>query len=278
MDFFCSAIGRHLARYLSAPVKTNDIAPATRQDTLLKHLVPGDVLLVEGNSRISGAIRYLTQSTWSHAVLYVGNHAPGKVNAFVEADIIDGVRITGIEQFAGYNTRICRPVGVTERDAIRVCEFGIARVGQQYDLRNIIDLARYLLPTPPVPQRFRRRMLALGSGSPTRAICSTLIALAFQSIGYPILPSMRRESAGIPGCESCFNEILRVRHHSLFVPRDFDLSPYFSIVKPAIEERFDYTSLLWEDKPRELTPVTEAGGIVPGHAARNQLVGKALAS
>lgn len=268
MDFFCSAIGRRLARYLSAPVKTNDIAPATRPDTLLKHLVPGDVLLVEGNSRISGAIRYLTQSTWSHAALYVGNHAPGKTNAFVEADINEGVRITGIEQFAGYNTRICRPVGVTERDAVRVCEFAIARVGQQYDLRNIIDLARYLLPTPPVPQRFRRRMLELGSGSPTRAICSTLIALAFQSIGYPVLPSMRKESAGIPGCESCFNEILRVRHHSLFVPRDFDLSPYFSIVKPAIEEHFDYTSLLWEENPGELIPVAEAGSIVSADRCR----------
>ncbi len=253
MDFFSSAIGRHLARYLSAPIKTNGIAPATRPEMLLKHLVPGDVLLVEGNSRISGAIRYLTQSTWSHAALYVGNLATGNTNAFVEADMIDGVRITGVEQFAGYNTRICRPVGVTEREIVRVCEFAIERVGQQYDLRNIIDLARYLLPTPPVPQKFRRRMLALGSGSPTRAVCSTLIALAFQSIGYPILPGMRRESAGVPGCESCFTEILRVRNHSLFVPRDFDLSPYFSIVKPAIEEHFDYTRFLWEDRPGELT-------------------------
>ena len=33
---------------------------------------PGDVLLVEGNNRISGIIKYLTQSTWSHAALYVG--------------------------------------------------------------------------------------------------------------------------------------------------------------------------------------------------------------
>jgi hypothetical protein len=268
MDFFCSAIGRRLARYLSAPVKTNDIAPATRPDTLLKHLMPGDVVLVEGNSRISGAIRYLTQSTWSHAALYVGHHASGKANAFVEADILEGVRITGIDQFSGYNTRICRPVGLSERDAVRVCEFAIARIGQQYDLRNIIDLARYLLPTPPVPQRFRRRMLELGSGSPTRAICSTLIALAFQSIGYPVLPSMRKESAGISGCESCFNEILRVRHHSLFVPRDFDLSPYFSIVKPAIEEHFDYTSLLWEENPGELIPVAEAGSIVSADQCR----------
>ncbi|TAM55904.1 MAG: lipo-like protein [Paraburkholderia sp.] len=253
MDFFCSAIGRRLARYLSAPVKVNGIAPATRPEILLAHLKPGDVLLVEGHSRISSAIRYLTQSTWSHAALYVDNYAPKRMHAFVEADIVEGVRVAGIDEYAGLNTRICRPVGISERDIGRVCEFAVARIGQQYDLRNIIDLARYLLPTPPVPQRFRRHMLSLGSGSPTRAICSTLIALAFQSIGYPILPSVYQEDAGIPGCDASFNEILRVRHHSLFVPRDFDISPYFAIVKPAVEERFDYTRLLWEKNRADLT-------------------------
>ena len=40
-------------------------------------LKPGDVLLVEGNNHISGVIKYLTQSTWSHAALYVGPPATG---------------------------------------------------------------------------------------------------------------------------------------------------------------------------------------------------------
>jgi hypothetical protein len=31
-----------------------------------------EVLLVEGNGHISGVIKYLPQSTWSHAALYVG--------------------------------------------------------------------------------------------------------------------------------------------------------------------------------------------------------------
>jgi hypothetical protein len=46
--------------------------------------------------------------------------------------------------------------------------FVIARLGHRYDLKNVTDLMRYLLPTPPVPVRCRRRMLALGSGDPTR--------------------------------------------------------------------------------------------------------------
>ena len=40
-------------------------------------------------------------------------------------------------------------------------------------------------------------------------------------------------------------EILHIRHHSLFAPRDFDLSPYFKIVKPTVEHGFDYKALEW---------------------------------
>ena len=43
-------------------------------------------------------------------------------------------------------------------------------------------------------------------------------------------------------------EIYHIRHHSLFVPRDFDLSPYFSIVKPTIAAGFNYKTLVWSDQ------------------------------
>lgn len=227
------------------------IGPATRSDHLLACLQPGDVLLVEGNSRVSTAIKYLTQSTWSHAALYVGAHladtGDNLDHCFIEADMVHGVRSVGIEQFSSLHTRICRPVGLSESDARKVSAFAIARLGSQYDLRNVIDLARYLLPTPPVPLRFRRRMLALGSGDPTRAICSTLIAQAFQSIRYPILPIIDKHNADRPDCPGCIDEILRVRHHSLFAPRDFDVSPYFQIIKPTLVVDFDFNALHWDD-------------------------------
>lgn len=222
-------------------------------ERLLSCLQPGDVLLVEGNSRISTAIKYLTQSTWSHAALYVG-FAPlvaagrdGR-HCFVEADIVDGVRSVGVEEFAGLHTRICRPVGLRVAARAQLIQFVIARLGHQYDLRNVIDLARYLLPTPPVPTRWRRRMLALGSGDPTRAICSTLIAQAFQAIRYPILPLAEVRSADAPDCPGCREKILHVRH-SLFAPRDFDVSPYFEVVKPTLAAGFDYTALHWGTHP-----------------------------
>jgi hypothetical protein len=69
-----------------------------------------------------------------------------------------------------------------------VIRFAIARIGSRYDRANVIDLARHLIPMPPVPVRWWRRSIAAGSGDPTRAICSTLIAQAFQAVRDPVLP------------------------------------------------------------------------------------------
>jgi hypothetical protein len=137
---------------------------------------------------------------------------------------------------------------LTAEEIEQVVQFAVARIGHKYDLRHIIDLARYLLPTPPVPVRWRRRMIALGSGEPTRAICSTLIAQAFQSVRYPILPRVERMPGHQrTGSEYSKKEILHIRHYSLFTPRDFDMSPNFEIVKPTIAAGFDPHTLRWAD-------------------------------
>jgi len=60
-------------------------------------------------------------------------------------------------------------------NAQHVVTCALARLGSRCDLKNVFDLMRYLLP-PPVRAPWRRRMLALGSGDPTRAIYFTLIA------------------------------------------------------------------------------------------------------
>jgi hypothetical protein len=137
-----------------------------------------------------------------------------------------------------HNLRICRPVGVEPEQLQAVVDFAESRLGHQYDLKNITDLVRYLIPLP-LPTRYRRRMIALGSGEPTRAICSTMIAEAYQSISYPILPHYADTQ------DRHGETRLEVRHHSLFVPGDFDLSPYFRIIKPTIEQGFDYHQLTW---------------------------------
>jgi Permuted papain-like amidase enzyme, YaeF/YiiX, C92 family len=228
-------IGGVIAGYLAKPVQGYEPFTPSDPAALRKSLKPGDVLLVEGNSHISRVIKYLTQSTWSHAALYVGpiesaNTDEGEPHVLIEAEIGEGVVSAPLSKYYRYHTRICRPVGLSQQDCGTVCNYAIDRIGFDYDLRNIIDLMRYLVPLP-VPQRWRRRMIALGSGNPTRIICSALIAQAFEAVRYPILPKVTRLES-----EAARREILEIRHSSLYAPRDFDISPYFKIVKPTLVE------------------------------------------
>ena len=255
LDTLFDRLGRMLAGRLEE--ESSGYQPFTPSDpeTLRNTLQPCDVLLIEGNQHISNAIKYLTQSTWSHAALFVGDAlgAPPdgrEPRTLIEANLGEGVRAVPLSKYQSYNTRICRPVGLDEVDRRKVIDFAIARLGLQYDLRNILDLARYLLPNPPVPARWRRRMLALGSGEPTRTICSTLIAQAFHEVRYPILPRVETIGVKRKGVSTYSRwEIHHIRHHSLYAPRDFDLSPYFRIVKPTIEAGFDHHKLTWSSAP-----------------------------
>jgi Permuted papain-like amidase enzyme, YaeF/YiiX, C92 family len=240
-----STVGRALGRYLSEPVPNYRPLTTSAPTLLGPTLQPGDVLLVEGNTRVSTAIKYLTQSTWSHAALYVGGTLTGDdaedPPVLVEVDMVQGVWAVPLSKYAALHTRICRPIALTAEDSARVVQYVVDRLGHTYDLKNMIDLARYLLPMPPLPSRWRRRIMALGSGDPTKSICSTLIAQAFQSVGYPILPGMVRRHSD-PGAEDHNRDLLTIRHFSLYTPRDFDISPYFQVVKPTIEHGFSYRS------------------------------------
>src|SRR5258708_19683977 len=65
-------MGGRLARYLATPIHGTQIATATLEQ-LAATLKPGDVLLIEGNTRVSVAIKYLTQSTCSHPMFYIAD-------------------------------------------------------------------------------------------------------------------------------------------------------------------------------------------------------------
>ncbi len=245
-------LGQALARYLSQPHASIQTGMPTDRTALARSLRPGDVLLVEGNSRISSAIKYLTQSTWSHAALYVGPalegcNAQGQTLLLVEADILDGVCKRSLEHYQHYPTRICRPVGLCAEDVARVLANVTCQIGMQYDLKNVVDLARYLLPLLPLQGRWRRRMMAAGSGAPTRAICSTLIAGAFQEVGYPLLPAITFDRHEDPERHRAVTQsIFHIRNRRLFVPRDFDVSPWFEVVKPELDADFDFHRIHWE--------------------------------
>jgi len=237
MNQILRSLGQRLALFLNQPLANYDAFDVVGEAKLAATLRPGDVLLVEGDTRIGSVIRYVTQSNWSHSALYVGDVLGlGDPHMLVEADIVQGVIASSLAKFARLNTRICRPVSLSNDDLSRLINFVVGEIGHAYDLKNVFDLLRFYAPMP-MPSRFRRRLLAFGSGDPTRAICSTLIAQAFQQVRYPILPRHMEGSTE----EDC----LRFRHYSHFTPSDFDRSPYFEIVKPTLVSGFDYRRLHW---------------------------------
>jgi hypothetical protein len=247
MGWMFDNVGRLIAR-LQKP--GNRCEPFTPNDSTALHetLRPGDVLLVEGKSRISGSIKYLTQSTWSHSALYVGHIAgaatDGEPHVLIEANIDEGVVSAPLSKYLRCQTRICRPVGLSEEDCEKVCRYASERIGLGYDFKNVIDLMRYLFPWP-VTQRWRRRTSALGSGDASRIICSSLIAQAFDAVRYPVLPKVTRVES-----QTARRDIAEIRHSSLYAPRDFDISPYFMVVKPMLARGFNYKDMLWADLPQ----------------------------
>jgi len=253
MGMMLEGAGRLIARFLQKPVRGYEPFTPSDPEALRQSLEPGDVLLVEGNNHISGVIKYLTQSTWSHSALYVGPiegrcTADGEPHVLIEANVGEGVVSAPLSKYFRFHTRICRPVGLTSEDCVTVCTYARDRVGYAYDMKNIIDLMRYLLPMP-VPLRWRRRMIALGSGDPSRLICSALIADAFTMVRYPILPKIT-----LARSMQALEQILEIRHSSLYCPRDFDISPYFNVVKPTIRQGFNYKALHWADRTSAVEP------------------------
>src|SRR5581483_11068878 len=96
MGFMLEGVGRVIAQYLERPAAGYEPFTPTDPDALRATLEPGDVLLVEGNTHIAGVIKYLTQSTWSHAALYVGpigdrTEPDGEPHVLIDANIGEGV-------------------------------------------------------------------------------------------------------------------------------------------------------------------------------------------
>src|SRR5258705_3173 len=141
MEWLLRLLGERLAKYLSTPLPQHARAATSPPEKLAGALEPGDVLLVEGHTRVSGAIKYLTQSTWSHSALYVGDalgatdeqmRAGEEPKVLIEADLRQGVHAVALSHFAGLHTRICRPVGLAPEDLRKVIEFAVKSIGEAY--------------------------------------------------------------------------------------------------------------------------------------------------
>jgi len=264
------------AALLTQPRRSYEQWVPNNLEALRRSLRKCDVILVEGDQRISQVICYLTKSSWSHVGIYVGDallegdekRAADLIERFgdeakhlmIEA-VDEGVRATPLSKYERFNLRVCRPHGLRAEDAPRVLAEIIRCMGHKYDMKHIFDLARHFFPVGIMPRRWQRQDLRFGKGRDNEVICSCMIAKAFGSVGYPILPQGTVETA--EGRSRVWSRLLRrpqprvarfrEQHPSLITPRDFDLSPYFEIVKfnHFADPYFSYRDIVWEDAEAE---------------------------
>lgn len=268
-----------LTRLLTRPLRGYEQRVPNSLANLKAQLRKGDVILVEGDQRVSQVIKYLTTSSWSHTALYIGDElrrfdpelarqmdarfGADARHLILEADNDPGVTVAPLAKYVRFNIRVCRP-RLHKDDVDRVVNFAFRHLGHRYNLRHMVELAKYLFPVSIIPRRFRQAVLHYGTESKHEVICSTLLARAFGSVGYPVLPKVTvdeikaqstfwrrllgREDAG-------FRALYQEEDPAFITPRDFDLSPYFDIVKInyLIEPRFDYRQIRWAQEAPTLS-------------------------
>ena len=249
--------------------------PMCDYERIRYELKPCDVVLVEGRSRVSEVIKLITQSPWSHAALYIGrihdientelrelvaSHYRGwsEDHLIIESQLGHGTVVRPLSYYKNEHLRICRPDGLTHKDGQEVVRFSAAHLGKDYDVRHVFDLFRLMFPWFIMPRQWRSTLFSHHAGRSTRTVCSTMIAEAFGSIQFPILPLVKKD--GIQGVQ-----VFR-RNPKLCVPSDFDYSPYFQIIKyPFLDfnHQANYRLMPWSG-PGELVGQEIRDYITPG--------------
>lgn len=256
-------ISQYLVDWLTYERPANTF-PLCDFDKICYELRPGDVLLIEGRSRISEVIKQITLSPWSHASLYIGrlhdiedpalreklqrlHPCDPNTQLVIESYIDKGTVATPLEAYRKDHIRICRPKGLSRQDAVSVISYAVHKLGTPYAVRQVVDLARFVFPWAILPRRWRSSLFEHHIGESTRTICSVMIAEAFGAIDFPILPVIKsHDKTGVE---------LYIRNPRLFTPRDFDYSPYFEIIK--------FPFICFADSPYRHLPWNRTGMMSP---------------
>lgn len=188
-------------------------------------LRPCDVLLVEGRSHLSSVIQLITQSPWSHSALYLGRlfdirdprlrvcieanfEGDPEEQLLLEAELGKGTVVTPLSVYKNEHLRICRPEGLSADDAQKVLGYAIRKLGNDYDLRQVLDLARFFFPWAILPRRWRSSLFQHNAGDATRTVCSTLLAEAFTQVDSLFCLSSTAVRMAVCGCSNAIPNCL----------------------------------------------------------------------
>lgn len=252
------ALRRLVIAWLTTERPDKDI-PRDNFMRMSMHVRPADVLLVAGRTRVAGVIQSVTLSSWSHAALYVGragelpdlpalrevrrrcSYTPDRP-LLMEAELGQGVRLVPLDKYRDYHVRICRPRDLIDQDAKQVVRRALGDIGNDYDVRQILDLFRFFFPYGLLPRHWRSTLFEARAGPHASTVCSSMIGRAFAAVRFPILPVIQQDAEG--------NYVFYRRNFKLLTPRDFDVSPYFDIIKYPFLGEDDvrlYRDMAWDE-------------------------------
>ncbi|RVU81447.1 hypothetical protein EOL70_27125 [Leucothrix sargassi] len=252
-----------VAWLIAIPEANKTLYAINNHKRLLSELKPADVILFEGRTRVGDIIKLITLSPWIHSALYIGRlseiedpdlvkrirkfyDGPEDAQLVIESLLGYGTVVRAMDDYQEDNLRVCRPTYLHKKDRQAVVCFAAEHLGLAYDIRQLLDLARFFFPYGILPKHWRSTLFQHNAGKPTHVVCSGMVARCFQSVHYPILPVIVTKD----------NERKKIykRNFRLFVPADFDYSPYFDIVKfPEfkVSSRQSKPYLPWEDDIEE---------------------------
>ncbi len=254
-----ASLGHRISNWLNQEQDAPE-TPLCDFDRIGYDIRQADVILVEGRSRVSNVIRVITQSTWTHSVLYIGRihdimspELRERVSSFyngdpneqlvIEAVLGEGTIVSPLSKYKSDHLRLCRARGLTPPDAQEVIAHAVETLGAGYDMRQLLDLARFMLPYTLMPRRWRSSLFEHAVGDAASTVCSTMIAKAFMQVRFPLLPIAFKNEDD--------TYTLHHRNPKLFTPRDFDYSPYFDIIKFPIwdpHKNSRYQNMPWDEK------------------------------
>jgi hypothetical protein len=177
----------------------------------------------------------------ARAAAFLGNDS--REQLVIEGLLGEGTIISPLSKYRELHTRICRPKGLSYEDTQHVINYTLGHLGNDYNVRQLLDLARFMFPYGILPRRWRSSLFEHNIGDPTRTVCSSMLAGAFSSVHFPILPVVQHDTSG--------RVRLYKRNSKLHTPRDFDYSPYFDIIKYPFFDHDDltfYRKLPWNDE------------------------------
>lgn len=209
---------------------------------------PGDVILVDGTAPADKRIKSISGSNWSQVLLYLGrlhdikdpslramasDYIPCQSNTqlLLKVDLVHGVHLITLSELQDVQLRICRPSGLTDAEKQSVIRYGLSRLENNKKHAWWPAIRLLLVPWSWFPRHWRKPIFKLLSGRRLRRAVGGTIGDSFSFIQFPILPLVKKEFDG---------KTKLYRHYPMvFYPSDFDLSPYFDVVKYPFADQID---------------------------------------